>query len=87
MQDPNAFVHRVGRTARMGRSGNALVLLLSHENSYVEFLRLRKVPMTEHIGFNASFFGEDLPGFNEELKKRIRSLSEHDRDVLDKGLR
>lgn len=27
-QDPNVFVHRVGRTARMGQSGNALVLLL-----------------------------------------------------------
>jgi hypothetical protein len=27
-QDPNVFVHRVGRTARMGRSGNALAFLL-----------------------------------------------------------
>jgi ATP-dependent RNA helicase DDX55/SPB4 len=42
-QDPDVFVHRVGRTARMGRSGNALAYLLPHEAAYVEFLRIRKV--------------------------------------------
>ena len=48
-QNPDAFVHRVGRTARMGRSGQALVLLLPHEASYVEFLRLRKVDSERRI--------------------------------------
>ena len=37
------FVHRVGRTARMGRTGHALTLLLPHETAYVDFLRIRKV--------------------------------------------
>ena len=41
-QDPSTFVHRVGRTARMGRGGTALVMLLPHEMPYVDFLRLRK---------------------------------------------
>jgi hypothetical protein len=42
-QDPDVFVHRVGRTARMGRSGSALAFLLPHEAAYVEFLRIRQV--------------------------------------------
>ena len=29
------FVHRIGRTARMGRSGYALLLLADHEDAYV----------------------------------------------------
>ncbi|KAL4854014.1 DEAD-box ATP-dependent RNA helicase 18 [Chlorella vulgaris] len=42
-QDPSAFVHRVGRTARMGRSGDAVVYLLPHEITYVEFLKVPEV--------------------------------------------
>ena len=42
-QDPATFVHRVGRTARMGRSGKALVLLMPHEVTYIQFLHLRQV--------------------------------------------
>jgi len=47
MQDPAAFIHRVGRTARMGRSGSALALLTPNEAHYVEFLKLRKVNMEQ----------------------------------------
>ena len=44
-QDPASFVHRCGRTARMGKSGDALVFLTPEEDSYVEFLELRKIPV------------------------------------------
>ena len=37
-----SFVHRCGRTARMGQQGQALVILLSSEVSYVEFLNLNQ---------------------------------------------
>lgn len=37
-----AFVHRCGRTARIGHSGQAVVMLLESEVSYVDFLKLNQ---------------------------------------------
>ena len=36
------FVHRCGRTARMGQTGQAVVMLLPSERAYVEFLELNQ---------------------------------------------
>lgn len=38
----SSFVHRCGRTARMGREGQALIFLTPNEASYVDFLRFSK---------------------------------------------
>ena len=41
------FVHRIGRTARAGRQGSALVFVSAEEKAYVEFLLGRGVPLQE----------------------------------------
>lgn len=75
-QDPNFFVHRVGRTARAGRSGSALSFLSSNEDAYVNFLKIRKVPCTEMA----------LPLETiEDVLPRVKALVLSDRDVLEKG--
>jgi ATP-dependent RNA helicase DDX55/SPB4 len=43
--DPAAYIHRVGRSARAGRMGSSLIFLTEKEDSYVDFLRMRKVPI------------------------------------------
>eukprot|EP00899_Mesostigma_viride_P014675 jgi/Mesvir1/23208/Mv22670-RA.1 len=76
-QDPSAFIHRVGRTARMGRSGSALVYLHPKEDTYVAFLRLRGVHMAEMPLL------EPAP----DIAPVVRKAAEGDRDIMDKGVR
>lgn len=45
--DPAAYVHRIGRTARIGASGDAILLLLSSERSYLEVLEKRQMKLNE----------------------------------------
>lgn len=45
----NSFVHRCGRTARSNREGNAIVILLPNEDSFVNFLALnQQVPLENY---------------------------------------
>ncbi|XP_057430840.1 DEAD-box ATP-dependent RNA helicase 18 [Lotus japonicus] len=76
-QDPNVFIHRVGRTARLGKQGHAVVFLLPKEDSYVEFLRIRRVPLQE---IRCS---DDAP----DVVPQIRSAAKKDRDIMEKGVK
>jgi ATP-dependent RNA helicase DDX55/SPB4 len=44
-QDPSFYVHRVGRSARAGKRGASLLFLTRKEEPYVDFLRMRKIPL------------------------------------------
>ncbi|KAJ0407420.1 hypothetical protein ATCC90586_003830 [Pythium insidiosum] len=75
-QDPNFFVHRIGRTARAGRSGSALSFLSANEDAYVNFLKIRKVPCQE-LALPVDSMEDVLP--------RLKSWILSDRDLLEKG--
>ncbi|KAM3285181.1 DEAD-box ATP-dependent RNA helicase 18 [Capsicum chacoense] len=76
-QDDKMFIHRVGRTARLGRQGSAVVFLLPKEEAYVEFLRLKDVYLEE---------GECASDAHDIIDE-IRAAAKKDRDVMEKGLR
>ncbi|XP_023030455.1 probable ATP-dependent RNA helicase DDX55 homolog [Leptinotarsa decemlineata] len=75
----SSFVHRVGRTARQGQQGSALVLLLENEEAYVPFIETNQRVKLEPI--------EDLATTEEieELRDKIRNLQRKDRAIMEKG--
>jgi ATP-dependent RNA helicase DDX18/HAS1 len=46
--DPREYIHRVGRTARMGAKGRALMFLLPTEINFLKYLKAAKVPLNEY---------------------------------------
>lgn len=74
--DPSVFIHRVGRTARMGKSGVAIVYLTPQEDEYVEFLKVKSVPI------------QQMP-IEENVKDvlpKLMKLELKDRDIMEKGM-
>nr|XP_020443783.1 ATP-dependent RNA helicase DDX55 [Monopterus albus]XP_020443784.1 ATP-dependent RNA helicase DDX55 [Monopterus albus] len=74
----SAFVHRCGRTARIGNEGNALVFLLPMEESYVSFLSInQKCPL------------QRMPPIGDvvDVLPKVKALALADRAMFDRGMR
>ena len=46
--NPKEYIHRVGRTARAGGRGKALLILLPSELGFLKYLKQAKVPLNEY---------------------------------------
>ncbi|CAF1050162.1 unnamed protein product [Rotaria sordida] len=72
------FVHRCGRTARLGKLGNALLMLLPNEAAYVNFLlNSQKVPLNEMITADINTIENVVP--------IVRQLAISDKAIYDRS--
>eukprot|EP01083_Nonionella_stella_P281879 959348_1 len=99
--DPSQYIHRVGRSARAGRCGSSLIFVTPKEDSFVDFLRLRKVPIEEIKKEERCAPSRSIVPKNDTDKMleddqeqdmtitnilpKIRNLVLGDRDLLEKG--
>nr|XP_058896664.1 ATP-dependent RNA helicase DDX55 isoform X2 [Kogia breviceps] len=74
----SAFVHRCGRTARIGRGGSALVFLLPMEESYVNFLAINQKCPLQEIKVQKN---------TVDLLPKLKSMALADRAVFEKGMK
>ena len=90
-QDPSQFVHRVGRSARAGRQGSSLLFLTEKEESYIDLLSNRQVPLQELSETETCC--NDIEAESESdssttitnILPQIRGLVLKDREYLEKG--
>lgn len=76
----SAFVHRCGRTARIGNLGNALVFLRPTEEAYIEFLEMnQKVHLELYEDADELEIVDVLP--------KLGRLATKDRALYEKGTR
>ena len=75
-----AFVHRCGRTARSGNLGNALLLLLPMEDTYLDFISINQKVQLKQIDCINS---EEL----QDTSAKLRDWQRKDRSIFDKANR
>eukprot|EP00913_Durusdinium_trenchii_P034573 g32343.t1 len=86
--DPAAFVHRIGRTARAGQSGKALVLLLPHEDGYLPFLEKRGIQLEqlpEELAADQETRSGNLEESGANTLQKCKHMVERDRTVMLKS--
>ncbi|XP_043548582.1 ATP-dependent RNA helicase DDX55 [Chiloscyllium plagiosum] len=74
----SAFIHRCGRTARIGHHGNALVFLLPMEMAYVNFLSISQKCPIEEI---------KLLKDSADVLPKLKKLAVSDRAIFEKGMK
>ncbi|GBC07582.1 hypothetical protein RclHR1_07550002 [Rhizophagus clarus] len=87
-QDPKVFSHRCGRTARAGKKGKAILLLVKgREEVYIDFLKIRKIPvrLLSYILPDNSETQDTVDEGNGNLLKQVQDIVLADRDLHDKG--
>lgn len=77
-KDPAFFVHRVGRTARAGKRGGAVIFVTEEEIAYIELLRGRGIPLVNRTADEG-----DGDSIHADVLATMKRLNGRDRELLE----
>jgi ATP-dependent RNA helicase DDX55/SPB4 len=81
------YLHRIGRTARAGKSGTALTLLDNEcgEDTFINFLARKNIPIS---GYQENYREKSAEQWkDEELISAVHQLHRNDRAIMELGAR
>ena len=78
-QHSQTFIHRVGRTARAGGAGTAILFVTPEESDYLHFLEIQQIPLKEMTP-------QPIPK-KKMLLGKVRDRVLKDRELFDKSTR
>ncbi len=84
--EPADYIHRIGRTARAGRGGDALLFLQQSEESYVELLELKGLRMHRHTGSSSGGGSGGMDFFLEAFPHNGMSQPHRDPRLIEMAL-
>jgi ATP-dependent RNA helicase DDX55/SPB4 len=83
-QDPSFYIHRIGRTARKGLDGHAILLLNKNEEDYIDYMGEKQIPLEEFSDASVTKFkAAELNQFATKARKMMLQ----DKDFIIKGSR
>ncbi len=77
-RDPESYVHRIGRTGRAGKEGNAVTFITPRE--YSQFKRIRDRAKT-------NIRREKVPGIKDIITSKKKRIKTSLADIVDSGLK
>jgi ATP-dependent RNA helicase DDX18/HAS1 len=77
-ENPKEYIHRVGRTARAGKQGKALLFLLENEKGFLRYLKESNVPLNE-----LTFPQGKLSAIQDKYEKTIATNYYLNRSAID----
>lgn len=77
------FIHRCGRTARMGRSGHALVFLLPSETAYVQYMDISQHVILLPLTLNE----EEREKDNDKWINKVKDALCKERELYNQSMR
>jgi ATP-dependent RNA helicase DDX55/SPB4 len=77
-KNEEVYIHRVGRTARIGNSGESIVMLASIEEKFIKYMENKKIVI------NRKDFEVNC---DDDLLKKLKEINIHDKWIYEKAVK